>query len=194
MQRKMLKRGYIILIAGGALVVAGIVMSAIWAGSFAGQFLQENTIIGQTLVRPSQSINATLQVNDISRPISVALHFNPESANVTLRETVTDPDGTVVNTNEFVKDFFTTFKVNTMGKFTLTILNQGTSPVNVDGLFGYIPFGFVGQNNQINLSPLNGIITGIILFVVGIIALIVGIIFIIMDRRRESRQPPPLTR
>ncbi len=189
---KMLKRGYIILIAGGVLVVAGVVVSALWAGSFVGQFLQDNSIIGQTLVRPSESINATLRVNDISRPISIALHFEPQSSNVTLRETVVDPSGRVVNTNEFLKDFFITFRVNTVGKFTLTVLNQGASPVNVDGLFGYIPF--VGQNNQINLSPLNGIIIGIILFVVGIIALIVGIIFIIIDRRRESRQPPPLTR
>ena len=89
----MLQRGYIILIAGGVLVVAGIVLSIFWAGSFAGQFLQENTIIGQTLVMPLESINATLQVNDISRPISVALSFDPQSANVTLRQTVIDPSG-----------------------------------------------------------------------------------------------------
>jgi hypothetical protein len=189
----MLKRGYIILIAGGVLLVAGIVVTAVWAGSFVGQFMQENSIISQAVVRPSESVNATLQVNDISRPISLALDFEPESAtDVTLRETVIDPDGRIVNTNQFSKEFFTTFKVNSVGEFTLTILNQGTNPVNVDGLFGYIPF--VGQNNQVNLNPLNGIIIGIILFVVGIIALIVGIIFIIMDKRRENRRPSPLTR
>ena len=115
----MLKRGYIILIAGGALVVAGIVISAVWAGSFVGQFMQENTIIGQAVVEPSETINATLQVDDISRPVSTALHFDPVSENVTLRETVTDPFGRIINTNEFSKDFFTTFKVNTVGKFTL---------------------------------------------------------------------------
>jgi hypothetical protein len=188
----MLRRGYIILIAGGALVVAGVVVSALWAGSFVGQFLQDNAIIGQTLIRPSESINATLQVSDISLPISVALHSEPQSSNVTLRETVVRPDGRVVNTNEFLKDFFTTFRVNSVGKFTLTILNQGITPVNVDGIFGYIPF--VGQNNQINLSPLNGIITGIALFVIGITTLIVGIVFVIIDRRRENRRQPPLTR
>lgn len=52
----MLKRGYIILIAGGALVVAGVVISAVWAGSFVGQFMQENTIIGQAAVEPSQTL------------------------------------------------------------------------------------------------------------------------------------------
>lgn len=191
----MLKRGYIILIAGGVLVVAGIVISAAWAGSFVGQFLQENIIIGQAAVEPSESINATLQVNDISRPISTALHFEPESANVVLRETVRDESGKIVHTNEFSKDFFTTFKVNTVGKFTLRVSNQGTSPVNVDGIFGYIPFGFVGENNQVDLSPLNGIITGIALFVIGVISVIVGLVFVIIDRKRESqRPPPPLTR
>jgi hypothetical protein len=188
----MLKRGYIILIAGGVLLIAGIVISAVWAGSFAGQLLQENTIIGQTVVRPSESINATLQVNDKTRPISLALHFEPESGNISLRETVMDPSGRVVNTNEFLKDFFTTFKVNTVGNYTLTISNKGSSQVNVDGIFGYIPF--VGKNNQVNFSPLNGIIIGIILFIIGIIALIVGIVFAIIDRRRENRRPPPLTR
>ena len=188
----MLKRGYVILIAGGALVVAGIVISALWAGSFVGQFMQENTIIGQAVVEPSESINATLEVNDISRPISTALHFEPRSANFTLRETVTDPFGRIINTNEFSKDFFTTFKVNTVGKFTLTILNQGSSPVNVDGVFGYIPF--VGENNQVNLNPLNSLLIGISLFIIGIIVMIVGIVFTIIDRRRENRRPPPLTR
>jgi hypothetical protein len=189
----MLKRGYIILIAGGALVVAGIVISAAWAGSFVGQFMQENTFIDQAVVGPSETINATLQVNDISRPIALGLHIEPESANVILRETVRDPGGRVVNTNEFSKEFFTTFKVNSTGKFTLTVSNQGTSPVNVDVLFGYIPFGFVRENNQVDLSPLNGIIIGIVLFVVGVISLIVGVVFVIIDRRREKQRQSPRT-
>ena len=181
----MLKRGYIILIAGGALVVAGIVISAAWAGPFVGQFMQENSFIDQAAVGPSETINATLQVNDISRPIAAGLHIEPESANVILRETVRDPGGRVVNTNEFSKEFFTTFKVNSTGKFTLTVSNQGTSPVNVDVLFGYIPFGFVRENNQVDLSPLNGII-------IGVISLIVGIVFVIIDRRREKQRQSPL--
>jgi vacuolar-type H+-ATPase subunit I/STV1 len=123
----------------------------------------------------------------------VALHLEPESAtNVTLRETVTDPVGRVVNTNEFLKDFFTTFKVNTIGKFTLTILNQGSSPVTVDGIFGYIPF--VEENDQVNLSPFNALIMGVSLFIIGIIVMMVGVVFAIIDSRRKNRRPPPLTR
>ena len=93
---------------GWVLFVAGIVITAAGAGSLAGRFLQENTIISQTLVRPSESINAS-QVNDNLRPISVAFRFDPGSANITLRETVIHPFGRIINTNEFSKDFFTTF-------------------------------------------------------------------------------------
>lgn len=42
------------IIAGGILVNAGIVVSAVWSGSIVGQSLQENTIIGQAAVRPSE--------------------------------------------------------------------------------------------------------------------------------------------
>jgi hypothetical protein len=186
----MLKWGYIILIAGAVLLVSGIVLSILWAISFAGEFIRENTIIGQTLLRPSKSINATLQVRDIVSPISLALHFKPELSNVTLSETVRDPNDKVVNTNEFSRDFLTTFKPNTIGKFTLTISNPSSTPVNVDGVFGHMPF--VGDNNQVNLNALHPIIAGILLIILGIVTLIMGIIFVILDRRKERR--PSLTR
>ena len=48
------------------------------------------------------------------------------------------------------------------------------------------------ENNQVDLTPLKGIMIGIVLFVVGIIALVVGIILVIMDRGKENRKQPPL--
>jgi len=174
------------------MLIAGIIITIVWAGSFAGTFLRESTIIGQTLVKPSESVNASLQVNNIVRPVSIAVNFKPaattgisssQSSNATtLGEIVRDPTGKVVNRNTFLKEFFTTFKPETTGKYTLTITNLGRESVNVDGIFGYIPF--INQNNQVNLGSLSGIIAGIILFVVGIITLIVGIVILIVDRRK----------
>jgi hypothetical protein len=205
-----LQRGYIILIAGAVLFISGIVISALWAGSFAGTFLRESTIIGQTLIKPSESVNASLQVNDIARPIAIAIHFKPmmtttttttttspspqssssiTTTNLTLSQTVRDPAGLVVSRNTFVKEFFTAFKPQTTGKYTLTLTNLGRQSVSVDGVFGYIPF--INQNNQVNLNPLSGIIAGIILVTIAIITLIVGIIIVIIDRRRKGKQPPP---
>ena len=168
----MLKRGYIILIAGGVLLVTGFVLSIFSVGSFAGQFMRENIVLSQTIVRPSEPVNIILQVNDTARPVSVALHSEVESANVSLRESIQDPNGRIVNTSEFSKNFFTTFKPNMTGEYTLLISNLGPNDVNIDGIFGFIPF--VGGDDQVNLSPLNTIITGVILFLIGIIAPITG--------------------
>jgi hypothetical protein len=43
----------------------------------------------------------------------------------------------------------------------LTISKQDAGPVNVDELFGYLSFRYVGENNQLDLSTLNGMIIGI---------------------------------
>jgi hypothetical protein len=59
-----------------------------------------------------------------------------ESINVTLRESIRDPNGRIVNTNEFSKDFFTTFKPNMTGEYTLLISNLGPNDVNIDRIFG----------------------------------------------------------
>ena len=173
----MLKRGYIILIVGGLLLIAGVILSIFSVGSFADQFMQENIVLSQATVRPSESLDAALQINDTARSVSVALHSEPESTNVTLRETVRDPNGRIINTNEFSKDFVTTFKPNITGEYILLISNLGSNNVNIDGIFGLLP-------------PVGGgIITGVILFILGLVALIVGVIFTILDRRREKRRP-----
>jgi hypothetical protein len=69
----MIKRGYIILVIGGVLFVAGIIIAAIWAIPFASTFLRENTLINQVSIEPGRSVQATTQVTDVSRPITVAI-------------------------------------------------------------------------------------------------------------------------
>jgi hypothetical protein len=184
----MLKRGYIILIGGGILLMAGVILSIFSVGSFANQFLQENIVLSQAIVRPSESLDAVLQVNGTSSSVSVALHPEQESTNVTRRETVRDPNGKIIHTNEFLKDFVTTFKPNMTGEYTLLVSNLGSEAMKVDGIFGFLPL--VGGGNDLdNLNSLSMIITGVILFILGIVTLIASIIFIILDRRKEKRRP-----
>jgi hypothetical protein len=191
----MLKRGYIILIIGAGLLVTGLVLSIFSVGSFAGQFMRENIVLSKAIVSPSEPVNVILQVNDTARPVSVALHSSEvESANVSFRESIQDPSGRIVNTNEFSETFFTTFKPNMTGEYTLLISHLGSNPINIDGVFGFIPFTGSGGNEKANLSSLNSIVTGVIVFIIGIIVLIAGIIIAILDRRREKRRRPPLTR
>ena len=53
------------MIIGGALLISGIVISALWAGSFAGPFIRENTILNGVSIRPIGLVNTTIQVTEI---------------------------------------------------------------------------------------------------------------------------------
>jgi hypothetical protein len=185
----MLQRGYIILIIGGALLISGVVISALWVSSFAGPFVRENTILGGVSIRPAGLVNTTIQVTDISRPVSLAIHMGEgqgqiSNNNNTLRETVRNPNGLIMSSNEFTNHFFTTFKPDVTGKYTITIQNLGNSPVSIGVLVGNLPF--IGANNQVNMNFLAGIIAGIILIIAGIVVLIAGIIILILDRRKQA--------
>jgi hypothetical protein len=128
-----------------------------------------------------------------------------------IREEVRNPSGVVVNKNQFnssssdgnqddednnVNNYddengslFTTFNPDVQGERTLIITNLGSVPVKVGGMFGYIPI--IGNDNQLNLQPLTGIIAGVILFIAGIITLIVGAIIAVLDRRGRRRTMVP---
>ncbi len=184
-----MQRGYIILIAGAVLLISGIVISILWAVPFAGTIIRENTILSGVSVRPAGSVNASTQVIDTSRHVSLAIHVERnngttggEIPNSILRETVPNPNGVIMTSNEFTKQIFTTFKPDITGKYTVTIYNLGDSRVSIGVLAGNLPF--IGANNKVNFNSLIGIIVGIILTIAGIIVLIAGVIGLILDRRR----------
>jgi uncharacterized RDD family membrane protein YckC len=194
----MLQKGYIILIIGTALLISGIIISALWAGSFAGTFIRENTILGGVSIRPAASVNTSIQVMDTSRPVSLAIHVERNNgdtlstnttgegrgqiSNNTLRETVRNPNGFIMTSNEFTKQFLTTFKPDIAGKYTITVYNLGNNPVSIGVLVGNLPF--VGTNDHVNINFLGGIIAGVFLIITGIIVLIAGVIVLALDKRR----------
>jgi len=195
-----MQRGYIILIVGAALLISGIVISALWAVPFAGTILRENTTLSGASIRSGGSVNASTQVTDTSRPISLAIrveHSNGTAVvagqipNNNLRETVRNPNGIIMTSNDFTGRFFSTFKPDIIGKYTVTVYNLGHTPVSVGVLVGNLPF--VGANNQVNLNSLNGIIVGVILSITGIVVLIAGIIVLILDRGRTRPKAPTPT-
>jgi hypothetical protein len=205
----MIQRGYIILIAGAALVVAGIALTAVYGSNLASLILSESIILSDISINSSASVNRTLQITDTERPISIALHVKSEKDGAEIQtpqqqqasnvgiigEEVRSPSGVVVNKNQFNSGsdnkkndddgLFTTFNPDVQGEYTLIITNLGSEPVKIGGIFGYLPI--IGNNNQVNLQPLSGIIAGVILFIVGIITLIIGAIITILDRRRKKR-------
>jgi len=191
-----MKRGHVILIVGAVVLISGIVISALWAVPFAGTILRENTILTGVSIKPAGSVNAYTQVIDTSRPVSLGIHVERNNgttggqiSNNILRETVRNPNGIVITSNEFSRQFFTTFKPDVNGRYTVTVSNLGNSPVSIGVIAGNLPF--IGANNKVNFGSLSGIIAGAILIVVGIIILIAGVIVVILDRRKTQTALPP---
>jgi hypothetical protein len=184
-----MRRGYLILIAGGVLIASGIAISVTWAGSLGSRVINQNTILNGVSIYPSGAANAITQVNDLSRPLSLVISIesndNTGQANPILRETVRNPNGDIISTNDFAKQFVATIKPDAIGKYTLTINNLGGNFVRIGILFGNLPF--VSQNSQLNVNFFAGLVIGGVLAIVGIIALIVGLVVVIVDRRRTTR-------
>ena len=189
----MIGRGYVVLIIGGVLFVAGIIIVAVWAIPFASTFLQGNTLINQVSIEPGRLIQATREVTDLSRPVTVAIHVQTPQGVVRLIETVKDPSGIVVSNNEFSANLFTTFQPQSTGDHILNITNAGEAPVTIDAMFGYIPFITTAstpseQGGQpipgVDLSSLSLVIVGGVLTTIGFFTIIVGIVIVVIDSRK----------
>jgi hypothetical protein len=189
----MIRRGYIILIIGGVLFVAGIIIAAAWAIPFASTFLQGNTLINQVSIEPNRLVQATKEVTDLSRPVTVAIHVQRPEGVVRLIETVKDPSGTVVSNNEFSANLFTTFQPQNTGNHILNITNAGAAPVTIDATFGYMPFMTAAsppseQGSQpipgVDLSSLSFVIAGGVLTTIGFFTIIAGIVIVVIDSRK----------
>jgi hypothetical protein len=205
-----MKRGYIILISGAVLLVAGIIISAVWAIPFAGSFLRDTTMVAKTSIDPGKSLDTRIEVHQLDRPISLAIGIDrtgeqpqtqvPPSApssDIRLKEVVTDANGRVISSNEFGDSFFTSFKPDVAGVYIITVSNLGTNPVSVSGAFGYM--SFVGQDGKPDINSMMGagelgmIITGGALAAVGVVILIAGAIITIVDNRNRRQSSTATT-
>lgn len=209
-----MQRGYIILIAGAVLLVAGIAIAAVWGVSFASSFIANNTLVAKTTINPGQSVSAKTDVTQLGRPISLTVGLDKTTAttttsggggvigqqqitstsNIKLKETITDPNGSVVSSSEFSDSLVTSFNPQVTGVYTVTITNLGTSPVSISGTFGYLPFitGSSTTGNPSNFNAMMGgaiggelalVIVGGLMAIVGVITLIVGGIVSVVDSR-----------
>jgi hypothetical protein len=184
----MLKRGYIILVVGAALVVIGISLTAAYGIGFASIILNESIILSDVLVNSSSSVNRTLDITNIERPVSIALHAetNTGSDNSVVEQTIINPEGFVINKNEFSgqNDLFTSFQPVIEGIYTLSLHNLDTDQVKNVGIFGFLPI--TEYSGEINLSTITGLLAGAWVFVIGIGTLVGGTAITVVYRRRDK--------
>jgi len=194
-----MKRGHIILSAGAALLVAGLVVALVWGISYAGSVYANNTVIANTSIQPGASISANKDVNALDKPIylTVGLGGQQSASDIHLKQVTTDPSGKTVSSSEFQKVYTTTINPTTTGTYTVTVSNLGTAPVTVAGTFGYIPWvGTEGNPTASNSNPAEGlgvVFAGGGLAAAGVIILIVGGIVTVIDGR-NAKTPSTTTR
>jgi hypothetical protein len=198
----MLKRGYMILIGGASLFVIGVILTSVYGISMANIILNESTVLENVEIGPSESVNHTLDINSIERPISVALQVWPvldsnidsssslsSSQRPTIEQLVVNPDGVIVNKNqlsgEAQRELLTSFRPDTEGLYTLILSNLGTETVTVSGLFGFLPIS--DANGLIDLNAVMGVAAGSIITIIGVLTLIVGTIIVVFDWRRGKK-------
>jgi hypothetical protein len=184
----MLKKGYIILLVGAALVVIGISLTAAYGIGIASVILNESIILSDILIDPSSSVNRTLDIISTQRPVSIALHVetNTSPDNPVVEQTIINPEGLIINKNELgvQSDLFTSFQPEIEGIYTLSLHNLGTDHVKIGGLFGYLPI--TENSGEINLSTITGLLAGAWVFVIGIGTLVGGTVITVIDRRRDK--------
>src|SRR5215204_2376565 len=143
-----MKLGYIALISSSVLLVAGIMISAVWTVQVAGSFTGDNTVLAHTsmFIDPGTSVSAIMEVSQLDRPVYLGFGINKTSSSfieqqpsqipsldLKLKEEVIDPNGRVIISNEFgngyfferglIDSFFTSFKPEMTGVYTVTVSN-----------------------------------------------------------------------
>lgn len=207
-------------------IIIAVVWAIQLASTVASAFQQErNTLINRVSIEPGSSVEAaTAQVTNVSRPITVAIHIQrlggrEEAAaegegplqqrlqqelqlprgqrEARLIANITDPSGTVVNTNEFSANLFTSYQPQNTGNYVLSITNAGAKNATIYGIFGYMPLltaasSFVegGQVSlpsfDLSLSTFSGVIVGGVLTAIGFITIMVGTMIVVIDGRKRK--------
>jgi len=176
------KRSVVILVVGGALLAAGLVIAGLSLFTVAKEFLKDAVIIDAVTIEPDTSHSATLKGLPAGRQL--ALQLSAEPSDVPLRALLTDPEGRTLKMYNITSTPFTsTVATKTAGDHTFDIKNVGTRAVVVSGGVGKSPFP--EQDGGLNVEDPSaqsflaygiGIIVGIVLVIAGIVLLIIGAI------------------
>jgi len=188
-----MKKGHIILSAGAALLLVGLVVAVVWGVSYANSLFANNTVIANTAIQPGASITAKKDVDALEKPVylTVGLGENQQtSSDIHLSQVTVDPSGKIVSSSEFQKVYTTTINPAVTGTYTVTVTNDGSAPVTVAGTFGYIPWvGTEGNPTAGESNPAEGlgvVFAGGGLAAAGIVVLIVGGIVTVLDGRKAK--------
>jgi|SRR6185436_7281261 len=178
-----MKPGIALLIIGGALLGAGLVIAGVSTFSVTKQVLEGSTIIDKTPLEPNLAFSATMK--DLPAGQQLLLSLSGDPTDVPLQAQITQPDGTILATFDINETPFSSAATTEMsGDHTLQVKNVGSRSVTVSGALINSPIAQQGggvsvQDNTSFQSFIAfgiGILVGIVLIIAGIVVLIIGAI------------------
>lgn len=175
-----LQRGYVLLLAGGAIVAAGLAASVYYVS----EFLVELQKTGVHTIAPRGSFEVTQGIGGTQGAYFVAFPGYEENPFRTPIR-VTDPSGDTVVQREVDLPFYSEqFAAQSAGNYTLAISNPSSdSEVQVSAIIGdpEAITDIVGTSTIASSAVASFIIMG------GIAALAVGGALTILDRRQKQK-------
>jgi hypothetical protein len=174
-----LRRGHILLIAGGAIVAFSFIAS----NYYASQFLKEIQEKNMHSIAPDARLE--LQENITSGNGAYVVAFPNYSTNpVRVAVSVSDPGGVSVLRRNLSLPFFSEpFAAQKQGNYTLTISNLGNASIDASVIFGEekIVGDVVSMPNVVSTAISS------LLLIAGIIVIAAGGAVLLIDRRREQK-------
>lgn len=166
------------LVIGLVLLMIGIAFIIFWAFSFERTF--SNSLINNAYVKARSSITASIPVNIGYQTLTVAIKADPP--NTTALETIRQPDGLVVSSNNFSGEFFTMFIPQKIGTYKIDISNLAKVPITVSLFFDSLSDR--QSENHTQYTVLGVSIAGSVLVILGLIFIVLGGVQIICKNAR----------
>lgn len=191
-----MKSSHVLLIIGGALLVAGLVISGISVFAVTQQVLRGGAIIESVELEPGLAAAEVLKDIPAGRQLILSLDSQPRE--VSLSAILTEADGDPIGTYNITQmPFTTTALTREPGDHTLEIRNAGNASVTISGALLNSPVVEEGGGLSANDGPGFqsfvtygiGVLAGIILIIAGIIILIIGAVKYFKSRKAPESVP-----
>src|SRR5919106_5614009 len=176
-----MQRGYKLLIAGGAILAAGIILIGITFVILKQQSFSINSSI--ETISPGKSIFKTSEVV-AGKKMAIVVNYQPSDVPLNI-QVIQQPGLTKVLDLNFTNRLFTNYAKQD-GMDNIMITNLGTKQVSANTIFGSSEFFDAGGQPKTPLGAI--VIAGPFLSFIGIIVLIIGGIFLLKDRIKGKRR------
>ena len=175
-----MQRAHKLLIAGGAILAAGIILIGITFVILKQQSFSISSSI-QT-ISPDESMFKTSEVH-AGKKMTIVANYQPADVPLNI-QVIQQPGLAKILDLNFTNRFFTNFVPNKDGKDNIMITNLGTKQISANIIFGSSEFFDASGQPKTSLSAMA--LAGPFLSFIGIIILIIGGILLLKNRLRRK--------